>query len=139
MLKKKQQKVAPVRIDTLVGENVVVDGNLHFRGGMRIEGKVNGDIRADKDQPSTLILSDKAVVKGSVVVDHLISNGIIQGSVFATELLELQDKSRIEGEVHYKALDMQLGAVIDGQLTHSAESETESEKVVPLKAGTADS
>ena len=48
--------------------------------------------------------------------DHVIINGTVRGPVHAKELLELQPKARIEGDVYYKALEMHQGATIAGQL-----------------------
>jgi cytoskeletal protein CcmA (bactofilin family) len=40
----------------------------------------------------------------------------VQGPIAAAQLLELQPKAKIEGDVSYKALEMHQGAVISGQL-----------------------
>ena len=56
------------------------------------------------------------MVQGEVHADHVIINGSVRGPVHARELLELQPKARIEGDVNYKALEMHQGAVIAGQL-----------------------
>ena len=53
---------------------------------------------------------------GQIYADHVIINGRVMGPVHASELLELQPKANIEGDVSYKALEMHQGAVIFGQL-----------------------
>ena len=58
-------------------------------------------------------------IEGEVHVGHLILNGTVVGPVHVAELLELQPKARIEGNVQYAALEMHQGAVVMGTLAHS--------------------
>lgn len=109
------------RIDTLIGAGTVIDGNIHFCGGMRIDGQVNGDVIAAAGKPSTLVLSEQGSVQGAVSVTHLVVNGVISGAVTASEYLELHARARVTGDVHYKILEIQVGAVLDGHLNHIAE------------------
>jgi cytoskeletal protein CcmA (bactofilin family) len=108
-------------IDTLIGAGTVIDGNVLFTGGMRIDGQVNGNVIAASGKPSTLVLSELGSVQGEVRVTHLVVNGMITGSVTASEYLELHAKARVTGDVNYKVLEIQVGAVLDGRLNHLAE------------------
>jgi cytoskeletal protein CcmA (bactofilin family) len=112
MFNKKKQP--PIK--SLIAQGSRIEGNFIFTDGLRVDGEVKGDIRANEDKASILVISETAVVNGAVHADHVIINGTIHGPVFATELLELQPKARIEGDVHYKALEMHQGATIAGQL-----------------------
>jgi cytoskeletal protein CcmA (bactofilin family) len=103
-------------IKSLIAHGSRIEGNLKFTEGLRIDGEVFGDTRANPGQPSILVISEAAVVQGEVHADHVIINGTVRGPVFASELLELQPKARIEGDVRYKALEMHQGAVISGHL-----------------------
>jgi cytoskeletal protein CcmA (bactofilin family) len=89
---------------------------MTFTDGLRVDGSVVGDLRANDDKRSILVISESAHVSGEIHADHVIINGFVQGPVHAHELLELQPKARIEGDVHYKALEMHQGATITGQL-----------------------
>lgn len=106
------------RIDSLIGAGTTIDGNLNFSGGMRIDGMVNGNVIAITGKPSTLVLSELARITGEVNVAHLVCNGAINGKVSASEYLELQSKTRVNGDVHYKTLEIQLGAIVEGRLIH---------------------
>ncbi len=117
MFKKKHSKPQN-RIDSLIGVGTMIEGDLNFSGGMRIDGHVNGNVIAVQGKPSTLVLSASARVKGEVNVTHLVINGTIDGSVIASEYLELQDKARVTGDVHYKTLEIHLGAIVDGKMVH---------------------
>jgi cytoskeletal protein CcmA (bactofilin family) len=110
-------------IDSLIGLSTSIEGDLHFKGGLRIDGKVKGNVIAEEGQPSMLVLSENARVEGEVRVSHLIVNGEIVGPVYSSDLLELQPKARITGDVHYKALEMHGGALVSGKLTHEAVGE----------------
>lgn len=124
------------RIDSLIGAGTKVKGDVSFTGGLRIDGEVDGNVVAEPGKASTLVLSEHARVDGHISVTHLVVNGTVTGPVRATEYLELQGKAKLIGDVHYKTLEIQLGAIIEGKLIHLNEA---SEKVVPLKVGGAES
>lgn len=109
-------KKAQPPIKSLIAQGSRIDGNLKFTEGLRVDGEVWGDIRSDTEQPSILVISEAAVVQGEIHSDHVIINGTVRGHVHAKELLELQPKARIEGDVSYRALEMHQGALISGQL-----------------------
>ena len=106
-------------IDSLIGMSTSIKGDVHFKGGLRIDGHVKGNVIADSGQVSMLVISENAKVEGEVRVAHLVVNGEIVGPVFSSELLELQPKARITGDVHYKALEMHGGALVSGKLAHN--------------------
>ena len=110
-------------IDSLIGVSTRIEGDLHFKGGLRIDGHVRGNVLAEAGQPSMLVISEQARVEGEVRVAHLVVNGEIIGPVHSSELLELQPKARITGDVFYKTLEMHGGALISGKLTHDHASE----------------
>lgn len=112
MFNKKKQP--PIK--SLIAHGTRIEGNVLFHDGLRVDGDVVGDIRASDEQPSILVISESAGVTGQIHADHVIINGAVKGPVFAFELLELQPKARIEGDVSYKALEMHQGATISGQL-----------------------
>jgi cytoskeletal protein CcmA (bactofilin family) len=105
-------------IDSLIGISTTIEGNVHSTGGLRIDGHVKGNVIADNEVPSMLVISEFAKVEGEVRVAHLVVNGEITGPVYSSELLELQPKARITGDVYYKALEMHGGALVAGKLTH---------------------
>ena len=124
------------RIDSLVGAGTRIIGDIHFAGGLRVDGEIDGSIIATPGKPSTLVLSEHARVNGEIKVTHLVVNGEITGPVSVAEYLELQSNSRVTGDVHYKTLEIQLGAVVEGRLIHLAEA---TDKVVALKMGNSES
>ncbi len=103
-------------IDTLIGALTRIEGDIHFKGGLRIDGEVRGNVIAEPGSAGMLVISENARVEGAVHGAHLVINGEIVGAVHSSELLELQPKARIMGDVAYKALEMHGGAVISGRL-----------------------
>lgn len=103
-------------IKSLIAQGTHIQGDLQFGEGLRIDGEVSGNIRAAAGEPSILIVSEVASVNGSIEADHVIINGHVKGPVLARELLELQPKAHIEGDVSYRSIEMHQGARISGQL-----------------------
>jgi cytoskeletal protein CcmA (bactofilin family) len=112
MFNKKKQP--PIK--SLIAEGSVISGDMVFTDGLRVDGEVRGNVRADAAMASILVISESASVSGEVVADHIIINGTVNGPVHARQMLELQPKARIEGDIQYAALEMHQGALITGQL-----------------------
>jgi cytoskeletal protein CcmA (bactofilin family) len=108
-----KRRAPPIR--SLVGEGTVLHGNIGFADGVRIDGEVHGNVVATTDA-SLIVISEKARVHGEVKAAHVIINGEVKGPVHSTDLLELQPKARITGNVRYEVLEMHQGALIDGEL-----------------------
>ena len=108
-------KKKPPPIRSLVSEGTVVQGHLRFAEGLRIDGEVHGDVTAS-DGRSILVISENARVHGKVKAGHVIINGEVRGPVHAGELLELQPRARIVGDVRYELLEMHQGALVEGEL-----------------------
>jgi len=131
MFSKKHSK-PQTQIDSLIGAGTTIEGNLNFSGGLRIDGQINGNVIAAQGKPSTLVLSEHARVVGEVNVTHLVINGTINGPVFASEYMELQGKAKVNGDVHYTTMEIQLGAIVEGRLVHN--NAATQDKVVAFKA-----
>jgi len=114
------------RIDSLIGVGTLVEGNIRFTGGLRIDGEVKGNVEAAEGASSSmLVLSEQARIEGAVSVAHLVSNGTVVGQVTVTEMLEMQSRSKVVGDVNYALIEMHQGAVIEGRLLHPASKSAE--------------
>jgi cytoskeletal protein CcmA (bactofilin family) len=107
-------------IGTLIGAGTVIEGTLSYSGGLRIDGTVKGDIRCSNGDPCMVVISENGKVQGEVHAAHLEVSGTVDGPLHVSELLELQPKARITGDVHYRALEIHQGAVVEGRLIYSA-------------------
>ncbi len=119
-------------IDTLVGPNSRVNGDLFFEGGCHIDGTVKGNVSADSESDSALSISEDAIVEGGVTVPYVVLNGIVRGDVFAHQRVELGPTARVIGNVYYNLIEMAIGAEINGKLVHQPDGQ------VPLRTRTMD-
>ena len=69
------------RIDTLVGHQTILRGDIHYRGGLHVDGSIKGNVIADDDPESVLSVSERGVVEGDVRVYNIILNGKVVGDV----------------------------------------------------------
>lgn len=131
MFSKKDGAMPQSKIDSLIGQETRIEGNVSFTGGIRVDGHIVGNVVGAGDQPSMLVLSEQARIEGEIRVSHVVINGTVSGPVHALEYLELQSKAKVTGDVHYKKMEIQVGAVVEGNLVHR-DSEY-SERVVSIK------
>ena len=112
-------------IDTLIGVNTNITGDINFSGGLRVDGHITGNVIATDIEHGTLVLSDEGHIKGRIEVPNIIINGTVTGPIYAQGYLELQAKAKVYGDVHYGSLEIQLGASVEGKMLHRSESESE--------------
>ncbi|MEJ2688046.1 MAG: polymer-forming cytoskeletal protein [Gammaproteobacteria bacterium] len=132
--KSKKAKVAD--IDTLIGQHTEVEGDVRFKGGLHVNGVIKGNVIAEQDSSSVLVLSEQGRIEGEVRVPHVILNGTVTGDVHAGERIELAARARVTGNVFYNLIEMAMGAEVNGNLVHRAE--TAASSVVALSAKTGD-
>ena len=116
------------RIDTLVGADTRIEGDLSFSGGLRVDGAIRGDVTEQNGNPSTLILSEHGKIEGGVTAAKIVLNGKVVGTVMSSHFIELQTKARITGDLHYKSLEMHTGAVIEGKLVYMGDNMQEEQE-----------
>lgn len=112
-----------IHVDTLVGPNSKVNGDLHYRGGCHLDGVVKGNVTADPDSESGLTISGTGHVDGGVTVPYVVLHGIVKGDVFASQRVELGPTARVIGNVYYNLIQMAEGAEINGKLVHQPEGQ----------------
>lgn len=107
-------------VDTLIGPQVVIRGDLMFSGGLYIEGAIHGKVIAEDGSPAMVTLAEQGRIEGEVRAPVVIINGTLQGDVHAAERVELAPKARVQGNVHYQVVEMSAGAQLTGRLIHAA-------------------
>ncbi len=120
MFGSKKKSFSSVRIDTLIGQGTVINGDLVFSGGLHVDGKIVGNVMAEEGSDAMLILSEFGCIEGEVKVPSMVLNGEINGDVFGSERVELAAKSRINGSVYYNLIEMAIGAEVNGGLVHES-------------------
>lgn len=116
----KKKNFNSARIDTLIGQGTVIDGDLEFSGGLHVDGKIIGNVMAQEGSDAMLILSEFGCIEGEVKVPNMVLNGEIIGDVFGSQRVELAAKSRINGSVYYNLIEMAIGAEVNGGLVHES-------------------
>jgi len=105
------------KIDTLIGPNTEIKGDVIFSGGLRVDGKLSGNVSAqDSSNKSLLTISDQGEVNGNVKVPHVIINGLVNGNVSSSGKVLLQSRAKIVGDVFYSSIEMELGATVNGSM-----------------------
>jgi cytoskeletal protein CcmA (bactofilin family) len=117
---------------TLVSENTQVLGDVKFSDQLFVNGHIEGNVSADEESGATLVISDIGTVKGEIHVPFVVINGRVEGDVHASTRVELAANAKIAGNVYYKLIEMQLGAMVEGQLVHVRDGKSESASVHPL-------
>jgi cytoskeletal protein CcmA (bactofilin family) len=116
---KKQPFIKMAQLSTLVGDGVEITGDVQFAGGMRIDGRVKGDVvgrKTDAKLPSLLVLSAKGQIEGSIRCGDAVINGTVIGDLDVEHRLELQSDAKVTGTIRYRQLQMDVGASVHGQL-----------------------
>ncbi|NOX43657.1 MAG: polymer-forming cytoskeletal protein [Gammaproteobacteria bacterium] len=116
------------KIDSLVGSNTEILGDVKYSGGLHIDGVVKGNVVADTDDKSMLSVSEQGVVEGDVRVSYIILNGTVIGNVYALERIELAPNARVTGNVYYNLIEMAMGSEVNGNLVHQIDAKVSDTK-----------
>jgi cytoskeletal protein CcmA (bactofilin family) len=117
----RKKSFSAARIDSLIGQDTEVNGDVVFSGGLHVDGKIKGNVIAEEGSTAILILSEFGCIEGDVKVPNMVLNGEIIGDVYGTTRVELAPKSRIKGSVYYNLIEMAMGAEVNGGLVHQAQ------------------
>jgi cytoskeletal protein CcmA (bactofilin family) len=120
----KKSKSAGARVDTIIGQQTQINGDLHFSGGLHIDGHVKGNVIADEGAASVLTVSEHGRIEGDVRVPNVFLNGSVTGDVRCEERIELAAKARVTGDVYYNLIEMVMGAEVNGSLLHQTDRST---------------
>ena len=111
-------------IQTLIGAQARIEGDLIVSGGVHLEGQVLGNVRAGAGAPAVLSIAPQGVVEGSVEVPRVIVHGAVRGDIRASDKVELGATARVSGSVSYGVIEMAAGAVIEGRLISTTPTPT---------------
>ena len=117
---------------SIIGPGMTVVGDFETDGTLRIEGRVEGTIRAGK----AVVVGKDGEVEGKIFTQDAVLGGRVTGAVHAASRLEVQATARIDAEVRARRMQLEEGAEVNGSLTmgEKAVSETRtSEKSGPRK------
>ena len=116
------------KLDTLLGGNTVITGDIKFNGVLHLDGTIKGSLVGSQNE-DVLTISESGMVEGKIEVANIIINGTVKGDIIATGKIEVASKADIEGNVYYRNIEMETGSKINGQLIY----QDKENKVTPIK------
>lgn len=130
--KKRKKFIEVTKLSSLVAEDMNIVGDVLFNGGLRVDGKIEGNVLGSQDEKCLIVLSRQGCIVGRVRAYDAVINGTISGDLEVEHFLELQDNARVSGNITYSQLQMDCGALVEGRLERVSEAvETADEEAVP--------
>ncbi|MBF7731255.1 bactofilin family protein [Pseudomonas sp. N040] len=114
--KKTESRLSIDKFSSLISDNVSLTGDLEFEGGLKVSGVIKGNVTHKAGTGSLLALSAEGRIEGHVSSHDALIDGTIIGDLAVEHLLELHSNARIRGNISYRQLSMENGAVVDGTL-----------------------
>ncbi len=99
------------KLESFVGSNAQFKGEMNVKGTLRLDGAIEGCVNAD-----CVILSETALVKGDIAAQKIIIGGSVEGNLRAKELVEIQSKGKVLGEIFTDKLSVAEGAEFNGKI-----------------------
>lgn len=109
---------------SIIGPGMKVIGDCETEGTLRIEGSVEGTVRAGK----AVVVGKEGVVDGDIVTQDSVVGGRVTGSIVAESRLELQATCVIEGQIKARRIKLEEGGKVNG-MVQVGEVSSQSRKV----------
>lgn len=120
---------------TLVSQDTVIVGDIHFSGNLDVEGLVQGNIIALPDKEAFVRIVHGGRVEGEIRVPSIVINGSVEGNVISSKHLELATNGQVHGDVFYTLVEMAAGSEVNGALKHIVdEGEAQTSTAQPGKS-----
>lgn len=104
-------------VETIIGEDTIIQGTLKTKGSIRIDGRLEGNIV----EASQVIIGVKGYVQGDITAQSVIIGGKVNGNVTTLESIELQPGAQLLGDIHTSTLSIGEGAVFEGHCVMTSE------------------
>ena len=98
-------------VKTLIADDVEITGSLKCSGGVKLAGKINGDLTCGGE----VLVEKSAAIKGNVTAASLVVLGMIKGNVVAKERIELRGTARVAGDIRGRRLVVEEGVTLIGK------------------------
>ena len=112
------------QIRAYMGEGAVFNGSLSFEGTVRIDGKFEGQVNTD----DTLIIGETGHLRAEIFAGTVICLGLVEGTIIASQKVEIHSNSRVVGNIKSPAIYIELGGILDG----SCDMTGKENKIIPL-------
>ena len=106
---------------TLIAHNTRVKGDLFFADQLYVNGEIHGNVSAldasdTVPEAAQVVVCAGGRVVGDIRAPNVVIDGTVEGDVYASGKLELAQKAKVLGNVHYNLVEMQLGSIVNGQM-----------------------
>ena len=112
---------APSSDTSLIARGTTIRGDVEFSGALHLDGCIEGSVQAADEGDAVFTLSAEGQVTGEVCVPNAVVNGTVKGNIIASQRLELAAQARVDGDVHYRVLEMAAGASVNGRMVHQTD------------------
>ncbi|HRD74993.1 MAG TPA: polymer-forming cytoskeletal protein [Hyphomicrobiaceae bacterium] len=103
----------PSTTSSVIGPDLTVMGNIVSKGGVQIDGEIQGDLHA-----MNVVVGENARITGGIIADEVIVRGTVMGSIRGRSV-SLQSSSKVEGDVYHQSLAIEQGAYFEGKSRRS--------------------
>ncbi len=117
------------RIETLIGSNTIIKGDIEIKGTIRIDGRFEGTIKAD-----WIVVGENGHLKGDAFANGVIAGGTVEGNISTSESVEINSSGKVFGDVQTQKLVIIEGGIFEGHSKMQKEQKVE-KKVVELQKG----
>lgn len=105
------------KVSTIVGNGCILDGSFTIAGSARIDGTINGDVKAE----GLLILGEHSKINGDVSATSAIVGGEVLGNIKVLEKVEATEKAKIFGDIKTSILVIDENAIFQGKCNMNQE------------------
>jgi cytoskeletal protein CcmA (bactofilin family) len=98
------------KLESFIGAGSTFKGEIETKGTLRIDGQMEGNILAD-----WVILGEKSSFRGNVTARGIVIGGRLMGNLDAKEIVEIEAKGHVTGDIHTVKMTIAEGAVFDGR------------------------
>jgi len=96
---------------SLIAADVEITGTIKSSGGVRIDGKLDGEMICTADA----VIGKSAVIKGNIQVNSVVVEGLIQGNITAKDKIEMKSTAKVHGDIIAKRLSVEDGVTFIGR------------------------
>ena len=121
-------------VETLIGRSAQIEGDVAFKGGLHLDGRIVGNVHTEPGGVGALWISEQGVIEGLVDVASIVLNGTVIGDIYARERLIMGAKARVQGNVYYGVIEMSPGAEVSGRLLPTNPATEGAQSVLPAPA-----
>lgn len=110
-----------VELSTIIGKDSKVTGSLFAKGGVRIDGEVEGKIESD----GFVTIGSSGIAKSDIKAKECLISGKVKGNIVTEESLELDKSAQLNGNIITKILRINTGAIFNGNCSMQNENRKE--------------